>query len=160
DVLAQGVVHLDLDRDRAAAVVDLVLVELQYDVVLLLDLEGADVHGSVGDACEASAALVGDDAGGNGSGVAPVDGRAPGQQGHRLGRAAVVGQGCQHGVKRRGDGAGLVGADPAGAAIGLADQVVAEGGDVGIGVGRKTGRIAGDDCVGQRHLEVSSVRDA
>ena len=56
--------------------------------------------------------------------VARVDGRAAGQQGHRLGRPAVVAQRGQQGVERRRDGAGQVGADPAGAAVGLADQVV------------------------------------
>ena len=60
--------------------------------------------------------------------VARVDGRAAGQQGHGLGRPAVVAQRCQQGIERRGDGAGQVGADPAGAAVGLADQVVALGG--------------------------------
>ena len=74
-----------------------------------------------------SAALVGGDAGGNEGVVARVDGRAAGQQGHGLGRPAVVAQRGQQGVERRGDGAGQVGADPAGAAVGLADQVVAPG---------------------------------
>ena len=60
--------------------------------------------------------------------VPRVDGRAAGQQGHGLGRAAVIGQRRQQGVERLGDGAGQVGADPAGAAVGLADQVVALGG--------------------------------
>ena len=71
------------------------------------------------------AALVGGDAA---DGVVTrADGRAAGQQGHRLGRAAVIAQRRQHGVKRLGDRAGQVGADPAGAAVGLADQVVALG---------------------------------
>ena len=58
-------------------------------------------------------------------GDAAADGRAAGQQGHGLGRPAVIAQRGQHGVERLGDGAGQVGADPAGAAVGLADQVVA-----------------------------------
>ena len=71
------------------------------------------------------AALVGGDAGGNEGVIARVDGRAAGQQGHRLGRAAVVAQWCQQRVERHGASAGQVGADPAGAGVGLADQVVA-----------------------------------
>ena len=81
--------------------------------------------------------------------VARVDGRAAGQQGHRLGRAAVVAQRRQQGVERRGDGAGQVGADPAGAAVGLADQVVALGGDDAADVGAGAGRVRGDDRVDQ-----------
>ena len=46
------------------------------------------------------AALVGGDAGGNQGVIARVDGRAAGQQGHRLGRAAVIAQRCQQGVER------------------------------------------------------------
>ena len=96
-------------------------------------LEGADVDSAVDDAGEP--ALVGGDAGGDEGVVARVDGRAAGQQGHGLGRAAVVAQRCQQGVERRGDGAGQVGADPAGAAVGLADQVVAPGSEGSAGIG-------------------------
>ena len=88
-----------------------------------LGLEGADVDDAVDDAGEA--ALVGGDAGGNEGVVARVDGRAAGQQGHGLRRPAVIAQRCQQRVERLGDGAGQVGADPAGAAVGRADQVVA-----------------------------------
>ena len=63
-----------------------------------------------------------------GRSAARADGRAAGQQGHGLGRPAVIAQRCQQGVERLGDGAGQVGADPAGAAVGLADQVVPLGG--------------------------------
>ena len=37
--------------------------------------------------------------------MARTDGRAAGQQGHGLGRAAVIAQRGQHGVERTGDGA-------------------------------------------------------
>ncbi len=95
-------------------------------------LEGADVDRAVDDAGEP--ALVGGDACGNEGVVARVNGRAAGQQGHGLGRATVIAQGCQQGIERIGDGAGQVGADPAGAAVGLAYQVVAQGRDTAIDV--------------------------
>ena len=44
------------------------------------------------------AALVGGDTGGNEGVVARADGRAAGQQGHGLGRAAVIAQRRQHGL--------------------------------------------------------------
>ena len=68
--------------------------------------------------------------------TARVDGRAAGQQGHGLGRPAVVAQGSQDGAERQGGGAGQVGADPAAAAVGLADQVVALRRDDSENVGR------------------------
>ena len=61
-------------------------------------LERTDIHGAVDDASEA--ALVGGDAGGNEGVVARVDGRAAGQEGHGLGRAAVIAQRCQQRVER------------------------------------------------------------
>ena len=87
------------------------------------------------------------------SAIARADGRAAGQQGQGLGRAAEIGQGGQIGVERAGDGALQVGADPAGAAVGLADQVVAQGGEGSVGIGPTVGgRVPGDDGVAQRGL--------
>ena len=56
--------------------------------------------------------------------AARADGRAAGQQGHGLGRPAVVAQRCQQGVERtrRWCPSGRI--DPARSAVGLADQVV------------------------------------
>ena len=116
-------------------------------------LVGTDVHRATDDSRVTNPALIGGDAGGYQGIVAGVDGWAAAQQGHGLGRAAVIAQRCQHGVKRLGDGAGQVGADPAGAAVGLADQVVALRGkcsaDVGPDVGRRVPRHdRPDECHG------------
>ena len=47
-----------------------------------------------------------------------------------LGGAAVVAERGEQGVERRGGGAGLIAAEPGDAgAVGLADEVAAEGGD-------------------------------
>src|SRR5262249_21276205 len=113
-------------------------------------LEGADVHSAVDGAGQA--ALVGADTAGKEGVIARVDGRAAGQQGHRLGRTAVVTQGRQQGVERLRDAAGQVGADPAGAAVARADQVVAQRSNAPRNVRTGGGRIAGDDrvCQGDR----------
>ena len=106
-------------------------------------------------------ALVGGDAGGDEGVVARVDGRAAGQQGHRLGRAAVVAQRGQQGIERRGDGAGQVGADPAAAAVGLADQVVALGDEGTEGVGPAgAGRVLRHDRVAEGHRATPRLSQA
>ena len=102
------------------------------------------------------AALVGGgDAAGAGAGV---DGRAAGQQGHGLGRPAVVAQRGEQRVGRADDVAGDVVAEPARAAG--ADQVVApetRSSDVSR---RRSTVIAGDDRVGQRGRAVVVVQAA
>ena len=121
-------------------------------------LEGADVHDGVDDAGQPT--LVGGDAGRNEGVIARVDGRAAGQQGHGLGRAAEIAQWSEQGIERRGDGSGQVGADPAGAAVGLADQVVALRSDAASDVGTSGGRVHRHDGVAEGHRAVVGVDDA
>ena len=107
-----------------------------------LGLEGADVDRAV----KREATLIGRDV----VDGARVDGGAAGKQGHRLGRAAIIAQWRQQGVERLGVGAGQVGRDPAGAAVGLADQVVALRSEAARDVRPRAGRVPADDRVAQR----------
>ena len=82
--------------------------------------------------------------GGPGGGVAGADGGAARQEGHRPGRAAVVGQGpqqCRH-VRQVGGGKPT-------AAVGVADQVVpaADNGPLHVRPHTLTGRVARHDAV-------------
>src|SRR5262249_31138529 len=101
------------------------------------------------------AALVGRAAG---YGDARADGGAAGQQGHGLGGPAVPAQRPKTGVERLGGGAGEVGGDPAAAAVGDADEGVAQAGDrsaVHVRPGR--GGVPSDDRAGEGHH--AAVRD-
>src|SRR5205807_532187 len=83
-----------------------------------------------------------------------ADGVAARQQGEGQGGAAVVGQGGgQAGVLRAGAGAGPVGDLPeVGAAVGLADEVVAQGNERAGNVGAAIGRgVPGHDGIDERH---------
>ena len=108
-----------------------------------LDLEGADINLAVHDAVES--ALVGGDAG------RYCRRRWPGgrEQGHGLGRTAVVAQRAKQGIEWRGAGALQIGANPAAAAVGRADQVVAMGRDTARDVRAIGGRVPGHDGVAQ-----------
>ena len=120
--------------------------------------------------------------------VASVNGRTAGQQGHSLGRPAVVGQGPKEGIERIGTGPGQVGVgpgrNPAAAAIGCAYQVVAEAvhrsqhirlidvsrdnrvlqvGGAAADVGDADARVRGNGAVDYRQavtVNISSVVDA
>ena len=117
-----------------------------------LHLERPDVDPAVNDAGEAGAALVPRRRVG---GVAGADGRAAGEQGHRLGRPAVVLQRAELGVDRRGSRADQVGGASAATAGAVADQVVALTVQVSIDIGPGRGAIPGDDRVPNNHHPVT-----
>ena len=126
-----------------------------------LGLEGADVHGAVDDA--GVAALVGGDTAGNERRCYPrrwlgcPGSKAMSGSGRRSRPAAPAGG------QAAGDGAGQVGADPAGAAVGLADQVVALGDEGSVRIGPAGGgRVPRHDGVadGQSPLPLDELYSA
>src|SRR3984885_12338297 len=105
-----------------------------------LDLEGADIDRSVHDAREAWTALI---VGGGVGRVSGIDGGTTGQEGHGLGRAAII----LERAKLRIDVEQIAGREAA-AAGRIADQVVTERGEAAIQIGaRRNGSIVGDDGV-------------
>ena len=79
---------------------------------------------------------------------ARVDCRATEQELDRFGRPAKVAERSEPRVERVGDRAGQVGCDPAGAAVGLADEVKAVGREAAEYVGTDRGDVRRHDGVG------------
>ncbi len=87
-----------------------------------------------------------------------VDRWVAGQQGHRLRRATASPGGASSELSGWGVAARQVGGDPAGAAGGVADQVVALRSEYAKGVGTEagqvSGRVSGNDRAALRHRAV------